>query len=197
MNKLILFNKSSLKDALNKRNGETKFGEHVRMLPSSENIYEQLKDLDVDFVFFGIPEDIGVYANLGRRGAANTWSDFLKVLLNLQSNGFTKAKRTLILGHIDVSEELTALSQLNGTTSNDLKKARQLVSNIDTYVTQVVHDIIKAGKTPIIIGGGHNNAYGNIKGTSLALNQKINVINWDAHTDLRKEEGRHSGNVFT
>jgi formiminoglutamase len=56
---------------------------------------------------------------------------------------------------------------------------------------------VSAGKIPIIIGGGHNNAYGNIKGTSLALKKPINAINFDAHHDFRAEEGRHSGNGFS
>jgi formiminoglutamase len=56
---------------------------------------------------------------------------------------------------------------------------------------------VKAGKTPIIVGGGHNNAYGIIKGSALALKTKINTINFDAHTDLRAQEGRHSGNGFS
>jgi formiminoglutamase len=35
-----------------------------------------------------------------------------------------------------------------------------------------------------------------IKGTSLALNKKLHILNIDAHTDLREPEGRHSGNGF-
>ena len=64
-------------------------------------------------------------------------------------------------------------------------------------MTNLIFKIVSAGKTPIVIGGGHNNAYGNIKGTSLALNKPINVINFDAHTDFRALEGRHSGNGFS
>jgi formiminoglutamase len=55
----------------------------------------------------------------------------------------------------------------------------------------------KNGKIPIAIGGGHNNAYGLIKGCALALKSKVNTINFDAHTDLRALEGRHSGNGFS
>ena len=49
----------------------------------------------------------------------------------------------------------------------------------------------------LIIGGGHNNAYGNIKGLALAKGIPVNAINFDAHTDFRAEEGRHSGNGFS
>ncbi len=61
----------------------------------------------------------------------------------------------------------------------------------------MVYQIVKAGKIPIIIGGGQNNSYGNIKGTSLVKNSAINVVNLDAHPDFRPEEGRHSGNGFS
>jgi formiminoglutamase len=64
-------------------------------------------------------------------------------------------------------------------------------------VTDLIHQIVKAGKIPIVIGGGHNNSYGCIKGTALALKKPINVINFDAHSDFRAEEGRHSGNGFS
>src|SRR5690625_3632976 len=64
-------------------------------------------------------------------------------------------------------------------------------------VFKMVSKIIESGKIPIIIGGGHNNAYGNIKGTSLALRKPINILNIDAHTDLRKTDYRHSGNGFS
>ena len=60
-----------------------------------------------------------------------------------------------------------------------------------------MYTIIKLGKIPIVIGGGHNNAYGNIKGLALAKNTKVNAVNFDAHTDFRPEEGRHSGNGFS
>ena len=78
----------------------------------------------------------------------------------------------------------------------DVLKARKIVTKIDEYVTHIIHQIVMAGKKPILIGGGHNNAYGNIKGSSLAIGKPINVINFDAHSDFRDEEGRHSGNGF-
>jgi formiminoglutamase len=32
---------------------------------------------------------------------------------------------------------------------------------------------------------GHNNSYGNIKGSALAKGKPINAINFDAHSDFR------------
>jgi formiminoglutamase len=59
-----------------------------------------------------------------------------------------------------------------------------------------VKRIVELGKTPILIGGGHNNSYGIIKGSSQALGRPINSLNIDAHTDLRPTGYRHSGNGF-
>lgn len=197
MDKLVLFTESHLKTLLNKRTGESKFGEHIKLLPQVTDIYAQLNNLDVDYVIFGIPEDIGVFANYGKSGTSHAWQAAIKILLNIQSNDFTRANRVLILGHLDFGTYLQKLAALKQTNKKDITKARKLVSKIDVHVTELVYNIIKAGKKPIIIGGGHNNAYGNIKGSSLALKKPINVVNFDAHTDFRKEEGRHSGNGFS
>ena len=197
MDKLVLFNNSTRNKLLNKRSGESKFGQHVQILTSISNIYEQLENLDVTHVVLGLPEDIGVFANHGKQGASKAWSSTLKILLNIQSNQYTKANKVLILGHLDFKEELLQVSKLDSSRKKDILKARKIVNEIDTYVTHFIHQIVLAGKKPIIIGGGHNNAYGNIKGTALALGQPINVINFDAHSDFRPEEGRHSGNGFS
>jgi formiminoglutamase len=82
-------------------------------------------------------------------------------------------------------------------SKEDLKVLRSYVEEIDKDVSFLVSKILQAGKTPIVVGGGHNNAYGMIKGSALALNQPVNSINIDAHADFRPEEGRHSGNGFS
>ena len=71
------------------------------------------------------------------------------------------------------------------------------MKKIDKEVSHVICNIIKQAKIPIIIGGGHNNSYGNIKGLALSKGKPVNAINFDAHTDFRIMEGRHSGNGFT
>lgn len=197
MDKLILLTETNLKSLLNTRMNESKFGEHIQLLLDPNNIYDSLLNLDVDYVIFGIKEDIGVFANYGNVGTARTWSATLKVLLNIQCNAFTHPKRVLVLGHLDFSKELEKVKSFDQLNKKHIHKARKIVSKIDTYVADLTHQIVKAGKIPIVIGGGHNNAYGTIKGTSLAENKPINVVNFDAHSDFRAEEGRHSGNGFS
>ncbi|WP_431134409.1 formimidoylglutamase [Psychroserpens mesophilus] len=191
------FTSSELSTLLKKRPNETKFGEHITLLPDFDNIYEQLLKTDVSYVIFGIKEDVGVFANYGNTGTSEAWEAAIKVLLNTQSNVFTKAKKIVVLGCLDFENYQSKLKKLDQTNKKDIHKARKLVSKIDKHVSYLISQIVSAGKIPIVIGGGHNNAYGNIKGTSLALKKPVNAVNFDAHHDFRAEEGRHSGNGFS
>ena len=197
MQNLISFTLKDRDTLLKRRKGESKFGEHIQLITNPTNIYDDIVDLDVHFVLFGINEDIGVYANHGKTGAYKAWEAAIKVLLNTQSSSFTKARRVLILGHLDYNKARESIITLDASKKKNISKARAFVETIDKDMTHIVSSIVKAGKIPIIVGGGHNNAYGNIKGCALANNSRINVVNFDAHTDFRAEEGRHSGNGFS
>jgi formiminoglutamase len=197
MDNLKLFTTSELNSILKKRPKETKLGEHVLLLPNYKLIYEQLLKLDVTYVVFGIKEDVGVFANQGNTGTSSAWDAAIKILLNIQSNAHTHAKKIAILGCLEFPKYQEQLHKLDQNKKKDIAKARKKVVAIDESVSYLVSQIVSAGKIPIIIGGGHNNAYGNIKGTSLALKKPINAINFDAHHDFRAEEGRHSGNGFS
>ncbi|WP_133241471.1 arginase family protein [Balneicella halophila] len=107
-------------------------------------------------------------------------------MLNIQENQFITGKDILILGHLDFFEDVMDFEYMSK------KEGDALVKKIDNEVSSLVQQIIDCKKTPIIVGGGHNNAYGNLKGLSLAKKTPINVVNLDAHTDLRKLEERHS-----
>ena len=74
-----------------------------------------------------------------------------------------------------------------------------LTAEIDDLVLPIIQAIIEADMTPLVIGGGHNNAYPLLAGSALGLGRKrgINAINMDAHADFRALEGRHSGNGFS
>lgn len=175
------------------REGEIKFGERVNFAES----FETLKNVPGKYVLFGIPEDIGVRANKGKKGTANAWNVALRSLLNVQFNRYTNAEDLILLGEVDCKEFLTKAENLGEEDPHYFEKLGDLVKEIDKIVTGVVQRIVTSGKIPIVIGGGHNNAYGNIKGSSLALKKPINILNIDAHTDLRRLEHRHSGNGFS
>lgn len=175
------------------REGETKFGESVLF---TEN-FDNLAHLPARYVIFGIPEDIGVRANRGKPGAAQAWTVALKALLNIQANRYTNPENLILLGEINCEKPMEKASYLGEDDPNFYLKLGDIVKTIDKVVGEVVEKIVASGKIPIIIGGGHNNSYGNIKGTSLAVKKPINVLNIDAHTDLRNTAYRHSGNGFS
>lgn len=178
-----------------KRSQETKLGEEVLWPETNKNIAEQLQSSKATFVIVGIPEDIGVRANHGRGGAYTAFKPAMESFLNQQSNPFLKGNALLVLGEL-VMDDLMEQAEAYHAKKN-IEGLRQLVTQVDTRVSNVISAIVSTGKIPIVIGGGHNNAYGNLKGSSLALNKKINAINCDPHADFRPLEGRHSGNGFS
>lgn len=197
MEKLKLYSANDLAKVTNHRSGEIKFGEKMLTVPKGVDPVHFLEATEVKYVILGIPEDIGIRANFGRPGAASAWESAMKNIANIQHNRFCKGSHILILGEIDVTDEMREVENLDFNDIDDRSKLSQLVERIDKEVSHIIFTIVKAGKTPIIIGGGHNNSYGNIKGTALAKGKPINAVNFDAHSDFRILEGRHSGNGFS
>lgn len=203
MNHLKIYNRKLLSKFIRTREGETKLGEYVQ-LASSKRLEDSLKTSTASFVLLGLPEDIGVRANFGRGGAYSAWEPALNNVLNIQSNSFLKGDELLVLGHVDFDDLMQRASKINFNKDGAIQKLRKLCTEVDDRVTAVVQLIVQTGKIPILIGGGHNNSYGNIKGTALGLKasgkvktEAINCINCDAHSDFRPLEGRHSGNGFS
>ncbi|MGO4904054.1 formimidoylglutamase [Flavobacterium sp. W20_MBD1_R3] len=197
MEKIIPFTIKDLAKITNHRSGEIKFGEKMITIPKDVNSIDFLTSCDAKYVLFGIPEDIGIRANFGRPGAASAWDSAIKSIANIQHNRFCKGSQLVVLGQLDVSEKMQEVEHLDFNDIDDRFKLSQLVEKIDKDVSHIIFNIVKLGKTPIIIGGGHNNSYGNIKGAALAKGKPINAINFDAHSDFRILEGRHSGNGFS
>lgn len=193
MNVLKVYNAASVKRFISRRAGESKFGEKVNFISGLEDLAPHT----AKYVLVGIPEDVGVRANQGKPGAANAWHACLKSLLNIQANQYTSPKNLILLGEIDCTETMARAASLGEDDPHYYAKLGDFVASLDKVVSQVITAIVSAGKIPIVIGGGHNNAFGNIKGTSTALKKPINIINIDAHSDLRKMDHRHSGNGFS
>jgi formiminoglutamase len=197
MNIIKIYHQDDIKSLVRIRDGEVKIGEQVSYLQPDDLWETQLQNSECTFVLLGIPEDIGVKANYGRGGADTAWKPALESFLNQQSNVFLTGENVTILGHVYVEDLIKKTKHCNPKNSDDLYLLRETVKEIDNRVKEVIKKIIDCGKIPVIVGGGHNNSYPIIKGCSLSLNQKINVINCDPHTDFRALEGRHSGNGFS
>jgi formiminoglutamase len=194
---LVIYNREKLNELIKFRDGETKFGERVISLNNTTTWKEELSRNKSKYVLVGLPEDIGVRANFGRGGAYSAWHPTLVTLLNTQSNLFLDGEELLVLGHLDFSSVMLQFKDADFNDEIVLSNARSIVAEIDLAVKDLIKEIVKNGKEPIVVGGGHNNAYGCIRGTSEALGSSINAINCDAHSDFRKLEGRHSGNGFS
>lgn len=184
------------------RAGEVRLGQVLTMfsLPDDEDYLAALKLLKqqgINYVLLGIPEDIGPRANLGKPGADKGWHAFLHKFCALQQNEFIKGDEIAVMGHIICDDLQKQSSDLDVNNPEDLSKLRALVSVLDERVAKLCKVIFDANITPIIIGGGHNNAYPIIKAASLSFNTAISAINLDPHTDFRIDAERHSGNGFS
>jgi formiminoglutamase len=175
MKHLISYQKEQFSHLVKTREGETKLG---------EKIATHWHDPSVKCVLLGVEEDIGVRVNRGVGGTHTAWQSFLSAFFNIQNTDFLDGQKVGIFGHFNF---------------DDLKEQVEpkTVELIDNEVVIAIQQIVEKGKIPVVIGGGHNNAYPIIKGVSRAHKKPINTINLDAHSDFRQLEGRHSGNGFS
>lgn len=196
------FDKTGILSLTHLRKFETKLGEIV-LCDASGDFEKTISETTAKYIIFGIPEDIGVKANLGKGGADSAWLPFLASFLNIQSNDFLSGENIFIAGYFDFADAQKLINVNAATNEEKIIAYRSFVSRIDEAVEEMVKIITQNNKIPIIIGGGHNNAYPAIKGAAKGLYKaellqlaQINCINLDAHTDYRPVEGRHSGNAF-
>ena len=184
------------------RRFETKLGERIQYLGTGE-WPQVLNEATAKYVLVGIPEDIGVKANYGMGGADSNWYPFLHAFLNIQSNDFCSGEDVLLLGNFDFGDIKYLIENNAYNDEEKIDAYRHAVNTIDDEVENLMKTITASGKIPLVVGGGHNNAYPLLKGVSKGLLKnslvpiaQINAINLDAHSDYRSMEGRHSGNGF-
>jgi len=128
----------------------------------------------------GFACDIGVERNKGRTGAAEAPDILRAALCNLAWHG--KA------GICD-----------NGTirTLSD-KSGDPLLTAQNALGDTVAQTLAETGKA-IVLGGGHETAFGSLSGLKAYSGKRIGIINLDAHFDIRLkgENGYSSGTPFT
>lgn len=167
-------NKEELQLFISKREGETKLGQQLTDLPQAK------------YVIIGVEESVGPRANKGRGGAEKGFKAFLSSFLNMQSNESLIGNHIHVLGSVSTHTEAGFDGNLN-----------QMVEELDNFLVKILHEHINQNQIPIVIGGGHNNAYPLMKFSYERYQQQIQVVNFDAHADYRRLEGRHSGNPFS
>jgi formiminoglutamase len=169
---LLKFDKDDINKSFSTRDGETKLGQVINNSPKPK------------YVILGIEESIGPKANSGRSGAENGFKSFLSVFNAMQSNESLVGDNIQILGKVIQRQE----------DENELFKT---VEELDDFVFEVLKSHISENQIPIIIGGGHNNAFPLIRFSKHRFSHSIDVVNLDAHADYRLLERRHSGNPFS
>ncbi|MBX4263050.1 formimidoylglutamase [Clostridium estertheticum] len=133
------------------------------------------------FAFIGFCCDEGVRRNGGRTGAANGPKSIRKELSNLPCD-FSKEVKLFDVGDI-CCEDCT------------LEESQDLLS-------KAIEKVLSLNLFPIVLGGGHEVAFGNYMGTLDYLSQRskqpnIGIINFDAHFDLRPcTQVTSSGTMF-
>jgi len=165
-----------------------------------EYLYER-NQAGKKYAVLGIPEGIGPVANRGRPGAEGAWEAFLKYLPSTWQDNSAFAEQVLILGQVQVEDLMETAALENYQSITNRNPLRKLVRDIDRRSAPIIQSIFEANLIPVVVGGGHNNAYPLLREAASSRYQMqrpgLACINIDLHADLRAKEGRHSGNAFT
>ncbi|MBC31780.1 MAG: formimidoylglutamase [Muricauda sp.] len=133
------------------------------------------------FALLGYACDEGVKRNQGRVGAKDGPQHIRRALAKMP-NHLPQKKYVFDLGDVICPD-------------GDLESAQQQLAE---HVVQ----ILQSGALPMLLGGGHDMAYGHYNGIKKYLisekrRPSIGIINFDAHFDLREDSnGANSGTPF-
>ncbi|MDE3742625.1 formimidoylglutamase [Maribacter polysaccharolyticus] len=122
--------------------------------------------------------DEGVKRNQGRIGAI-AGPDAIRAQLGKMPNHLAPERKTFDCGTIECKD-------------GDIEAAHNSLS-------LKVSQLLKQKAIPIVLGGGHDMAYGHYKGllAHVGKGKTIGIVNFDAHFDLRNcEDGPNSGTPF-
>jgi len=137
---------------------------------------------DARLVLVGFPTDKGVRRNGGRPGAAEGPAAIRQALFKLTPDAEDQdpfvdlVRSTCDLGDVIVSRDLEADQE---------------------RLPEVLAPHLARGAAAIVLGGGHETAYGHFLG-HVRAQHRTSILNWDAHPDVRPiEDGQgHSGTPF-
>jgi len=119
---------------------------------------------EADYIVLGVPFDV---TSTFRTGARFAPTAIREASLNIETYSFSSG--------VDVEDlRLHDLGDLHVTSDTDETLKR---------LEQVMNELLKAGKTPVLIGGEHTITLG----ATRALGKNCAVISFDAHLDLRNE----------
>ncbi len=138
-----------------------------------ERVFQYMQSLDLSgpvaippkaICLCGFSVDEGVRRNSGRPGAKEGPAAIRKQLANLCLN-LPPSVALLDMGDIQCPD-----------------------TNLEAAQTQLgvlVHRILSAGAFPVVMGGGHETAFGTYQGLHAFTDEPLSICNFDAHFDLR------------
>lgn len=140
--------------------------------------FDAASDHSAGPVIVGFCSDEGVRRNQGRVGAAHAPKELRRALASLP------AKETLHIA--DAGDVLCDDGELE---------------HAQTELAEVVGEVLASGATPLVFGGGHEVAWGTYSGLRRHLDneaptQRLLIVNFDAHFDLRQKRPANSGTPF-
>lgn len=162
--------------------GSLRWHQIVRCLDDNQQTIENLTTVELTehIALIGYACDDGVARNQGRTGAVKGPQAIRKALASLPS----PSTDVIDLGNID-------------TRYNDLT-----MEQAQAQLSLIVSHCLQHGAFPMVLGGGHDIAFGTFSGLTRHLENNgdampnIGIINFDAHFDLRHDPNPSSGTPF-
>lgn len=154
-------------------------GEDPRVL----DLLQKTTDETTRVVLVGFPTDRGVERNGGRVGAAEGPQEIRSALAKMTLDGrCPEPHRVVLVSTCDLGDI---------AISGDLERDQSALGSI---VSEQLH----AGRRVVVLGGGHETAYGHFLGYCGAGLAPVSIFNLDAHPDVRPTlDGLgHSGSPF-
>jgi len=135
-----------------------------------------------EIVLMGFPSDEGVRRNAGRPGSSKAPERIRSIFKKLTPHP------EIFDAHVATLRSIQDIGDIEVT--GDLGEDQLRLG-------KMVESVLASNQIPIIIGGGHETSFGHVLGYH-ELRQKIGILNWDAHPDVRplKNGLAHSGSPF-
>lgn len=148
----------------------------IRLIDLNTIRKDALPQKGISFCFLGFSCDKGVEKNKGRVGTALGPFSIRRAMANLPANFEEK-------GHIFDAGNIHCLD-------GNLESAQR-------NLARAVEQILELGMFPVVLGGGHEIAFGHYNGLCSFTNRPPAIVNFDAHFDMRPyDQGPNSGTMF-
>lgn len=145
---------------------------------------------DATHVLIGCPQHEGVQRNNGRIGAAEAPNKIREQLYKMQVEADSKVRL------FDAGNVLTDLfDYTDGADFHDTNQNPDALDEIHNSLTKVVSKFLRDGKKVIVLGGGNDISYADVRALS-EVEKDISAINIDAHLDMRMTDEMTSGTPY-